>query len=75
MLDNPLVKKMKLTPGARAAVLRGPPGYLRSLKLPAGMDVSEKLSGRYDWIQLFVKTRPELEARIRHGEQNPSGLL
>jgi hypothetical protein len=52
MADNPLVKKMKLTPAARAAVLGSPPGYLRSLRLPARIDVSEKLPGRYDWIQL-----------------------
>ena len=77
MADNPLVKKMRLTAGARAAVLRGPPGYLRSLELPAGMDISEKLSGRYDWIQLLVKTRPDLEARIGGTAKalKPAGLL
>jgi len=77
MADNPLVKKMKLTPAARAAVLGGPPGYRRSLGLPARVDVSEKLSGRYDWIQVFLKTRPELEARIGRTVKalNPAGLL
>jgi hypothetical protein len=62
--DNPLVKKMKLAPGFKAAVLGSPPGYVRSLKLPSGTSVSEKLSGCYDWIQLFVKNKDGLEAKI-----------
>ena len=32
MAENPTLKKMKLKPGARAAVVGAPPGYLKSLK-------------------------------------------
>jgi hypothetical protein len=41
------------------------------------MDVSERLSGRYDWIQLFVKSKSDLKASIGATAQalEPTGLL
>lgn len=68
---------MKLAPGVKAAVLGGPPGYVRSLNLPPGTSVSEKLSGRPDRIQLFVKNKDELEAKIGRTARalSPTGLL
>lgn len=77
MADSGLVKKLKLSPGARAAIVGAPPGYLASLKLPSGVKVSKQVSGRYNWIQLFVKTRAELEAKIGRIAKalSPDGLL
>jgi len=77
MADNPLAKKTKLTPGGQSRGPREPAGVFRSLELPAGMDFCEKLSGRYGWIQLFVKTRPGLEGRIGRTAKavNPAGVL
>ena len=66
MPESPLAKKMKLKPGARAAVLNAPAGYLKELKpLPAKAQVFEKLDGQLDWIQLFVKTRAQLESQLK----------
>jgi hypothetical protein len=63
MAESTLVKKMKLKAGTRAAVLNAPAGYLKELApLPAGVEVSEKLQGRFDWIQAFVRTSAELNA-------------
>jgi hypothetical protein len=65
MPESALAKKLKLKPGARAAVLNAPAGYLTQLKpLPEGVQMVEKAEGQFDWVQLFVKNRAELEARL-----------
>ena len=58
MPDSSLAKKLKLKPGARAAVVNAPEKYLDELKHDS--DVSQKLSGKFDWIQVFAKNRKEL---------------
>jgi len=74
---NPLVKKLKLAATAKAAVVGAPPGYVASLGLPKGSHLSAKLDGAFDWIQLFVKTRAELERSIGRTARalRPTGLL
>ena len=62
MPDSALAKKMKLKAGARAAVINAPVGYLKELApLPTRVELSEKLQGRFDWIQAFVRTSAELK--------------
>ena len=58
-----LSAKMKLKPGAHAAVLNAPEGYLKELS-PEGVTIDSSLDGQYDWVQVFVKSRAELEALI-----------
>jgi hypothetical protein len=54
--------KMKLKPGAQAALLAAPEGYLKELSpLPAGASITSNGKGKFDWIQVFVKSRKELE--------------
>jgi hypothetical protein len=60
---SPLARKLKLKPGARAAVIGAPPGYLERLRPPAGVTIEDSLDGPLDWIQVFVRTSAEL-ARI-----------
>jgi hypothetical protein len=78
MLENPLLKKMKLKPGQRAAIINAPDGYLEALQpLPAEAEVAEQLVGTFDWVQLFVKTQAELEQvlpRVR-AALKPAGTL
>jgi hypothetical protein len=57
---TPLAKKLKLKPGARAAVVGGPAGYVERLGPPAGVTVGRDLTGPLDWVQVFVKTSAEL---------------
>jgi hypothetical protein len=65
MPESSLAKKMKLKPGSHAAILNAPAGYLAELKpLPEKVRVVEKLDGRFDWVQLFVKTRAEMESQL-----------
>jgi hypothetical protein len=49
---------MKLKPGARAAVLNALENYLSELDHDSG--IAQKLSVKFDWIQLFAKDKKEL---------------
>jgi len=61
MPESPLAKKMKLKPGQRAVVVNAPEGYLKELSpLPAGVELAERLQGKPDWVQVFVKSQAEL---------------
>ena len=62
MLESSLAKKMKLKPGARAAILRAPENYVNELKHDT--EISPKLSGKFDWIQIFAKNKRELDALV-----------
>lgn len=59
MPELSLAKKMKLKPGLSAVVINAPDKYLNELK--HDFEISESLSGKYDWIQIFVKSKAELD--------------
>ena len=62
MPENALARKLKLKPGQRAALIGAPDGYLKALSpLPEGVQVAEKLSGKFDWVQVFVKNKAEID--------------
>ena len=62
MAGSSLAKKMKLKPGLRAAVINQPDGYMAELSLPPpGVQMSARLAGRFDWIQIFVKDQAALK--------------
>jgi hypothetical protein len=78
MAENPLLKKMKLKPGQRAAIISAPDGYIEALQpLPAEVELAEQLAGTFDWVQLFVKTQAELEQAIPQiaAALKPSSML
>lgn len=58
MPESSLAKKLKLKPGSRAAVLNAPENYLSELEHDS--DIARKLSGKFNWIQLFAKNTQEL---------------
>ena len=60
MPEPPLSKKMKLKSGLKAAVINAPENYVESLKHNTAL--SPTLNGNFDWIQIFVRNRSELEA-------------
>ncbi len=65
MPESALARKMKLKPGQRAALVNAPEGYLKELSpLPAGVEVAEKLQGQFDWVQIFLKNRAELDKLV-----------
>jgi hypothetical protein len=78
MIENPLLKKMKLKPDQRAAIVNAPDGYVEAFQpLPADVELATQLTGTFDWVQLFVKTQAELAqviAQIRFALK-PTGTL
>lgn len=60
MPESPLSKKMKLKPGARAAVINAPENYVVELRHDTAL--SPTLNGTFDWVQIFVKSKAELDA-------------
>ena len=65
MPESALARKMKLKPGQRAALVNAPEGYRKELSpLPAGVKVAEKLQGQFDWAQIFVKSKAELDQLV-----------
>ena len=62
MPESTLAKKMKLKPGSRAAVIKAPENYLNELEHDS--EISQKLSGTFDWIQVFARNRKELDSLV-----------
>lgn len=62
MPESSLAKKLKLKSGSRAAVVYAPDGYVEGLK--HDVEFSTRLGGKYDWIQVFVRTTAELQALV-----------
>jgi hypothetical protein len=60
MPESPLAKKMKLKSGLKAAVINAPENYMDELRHDTA--VSPTLNGKFDWIQIFVRSKAELDA-------------
>jgi hypothetical protein len=78
MSDSSLVRKLKLKPGQRGAIINAPKEYLRELKpFPAGVQMVEKLDGEFDWLQIFVNNTAELKALAPRATRSlkPASLL
>jgi hypothetical protein len=60
MAESTLAKKLKLKPGLKAAVIHAPENYLDELIHDS--DLSATLKGKFDWVQLFVRNKAELDA-------------
>lgn len=59
MPEATLAKKIKLKPGVKAAVIQAPENYLEELQHTN--EVFTALRGKFDWIQIFVKNKAELD--------------
>jgi hypothetical protein len=59
MPESVLAKKMKLKSGLKAAVINAPESYVEELRHDTAM--SPTLNGKFDWIQIFAKSKAELE--------------
>lgn len=64
MAENPLVKKLRLQPGMRAAILDAPDGYVESLAL-SGVTLSARPDGQTDFVQIFVRNSVDLGEHVR----------
>ena len=59
MPESPLAKKMKLKSALKAAVINAPENYVDELRHDTAP--SPTLNGKFDWIQIFVKSKTELD--------------
>ena len=59
MPESSLAKKMKLKSGLKAAVINAPENYVDQLRHDTAM--SPTLNGEFDWIQIFVRNKAELD--------------
>jgi len=60
--QSPLTKKLAVKPKMRMVALTPPQRYREWLgDLPEGATYTEEFEGMFDWIQVFVKTKAELE--------------
>ena len=59
MPESPLAKKLKLKSGLKAAVIKAPENYVDTLKHDTAL--SPTLNGKFDWIQIFVQNKAQLD--------------
>ena len=59
MPESPLAKKMKLKSDLKAAVINAPENYVDMLRHNTAL--SPTLNGKFDWIQIFVRNKAELD--------------
>jgi hypothetical protein len=65
MPEKTLAEKMKLKGKSSAALINASSGYLEQLSVPSDVQISTRLeSGLFDWLQIFVQSRVELETLI-----------
>ncbi len=60
MAEKSLAQKMKLKPGHQAAVIGASEAYLQELKHDSA--IAQKLNGQFDWIQIFVQNKKDLDS-------------
>ena len=60
MPESALAKKMRLKSDLKAAVINAPENYVDALKHNTAL--SPTLNGKFDWIQIFVRDKAELDA-------------
>lgn len=60
MPESALAKKMRLKSNLKAAVINAPENYVDTLKHNTAL--SPTLNGKFDWIQIFVRDKTELDA-------------
>jgi hypothetical protein len=65
MAETELVKKLRIKPGQRIALLHAPEGYRQWLgELPENNVVEENSIGQFDMIQAFFTHKADLDAQV-----------
>jgi hypothetical protein len=75
MPESNLAKKLKLKAGLKAAVIHAPEHYVGTLQYD--VEPASALRGKFDWIQIFVKNKAELDALAPRAAQalKPESML
>jgi hypothetical protein len=77
MTDTPLIRRLRLQPGRRAAFIHAPEGFVASLGLPESVTVTDRLDAPCDYIQVFARHSAELAAAVPAAVAalKPDGIL
>src|SRR5258706_13836666 len=78
MADTPLTKKLLIKPGYSLLILNAPEGYSDMLNpLPDGASIKTTAAGLFDFVQLFVYSKAEVDKNVKQAIQSlkPGGLL
>ncbi len=75
MAEGSLARKMKLKPGLLAAIINAPENYVQEFKHDCV--ISQELYGKFDWIQIFIRNKTELDELVPLAARalNPSSIL
>ena len=74
---TPLVKKLGIKESFNVAFVNAPDGYEKTLELPSALIVGSRSKKPLDFVQLFVRTRQELEHKFPQysAKLNPSAMF
>jgi hypothetical protein len=61
---TPLVKKLGIKENSNIAFVNAPEGYVKALKLPPAVIVSSRSKKPLDFVQLFVKSKRDIENKF-----------
>lgn len=78
MAESPLIKKLGIKPGQKILILNAPEGYIQTLgALPGGAEVKTSAGGMFDFVQLFVRNKADIDDHAATAMQSlkPGGLL
>jgi hypothetical protein len=76
MADSSLARKMKRKPEARAAIVGAPAAY-EAVSFPGFKPAASSLTGRFDWVQIFVQDKAQLDKLAPKAAKalNPDSIL
>lgn len=70
MSDKSIAQRMFIKPGFKMAILNAPPGYIETIgEIPEDVKILTTLVSSVDIIQLFIKSRSELEKNFKQLKQ------
>jgi hypothetical protein len=74
---TPLVKKLGIKENSQIAFVNAPAGFVNQLDLPKGVKINARASKPFDFIQLFARSRRDLETRfpLQAAKLTPTGML
>jgi hypothetical protein len=78
MSETALATKLQVKPGFKMVVINAPEGYLKMLdKLPEGTEVTTKGSGTFDFVQVFVCNKADVDSLAAKAIKavKPGGML
>jgi hypothetical protein len=73
-----LAQKLRIKPGQKLLILNAPDGYMRLLgSLPQGTDVKTSTDGTFDFVQIFVRNKAEVDSSAKAAVKalKPGGML